>query len=120
VPAIAERRRAAARVELRRWLGNIDAICRVRGRQRPRNSEPPKNDNKVEHMASDSTSRPEHELFEVKGGLDVLSDLREEFEQWREEEENKAKLETLDNVLAHIEAIEREYRIRQDKLKKAK
>jgi hypothetical protein len=71
-------------------------------------------------MPSDSTSKLDSELLEVKGSLDLLTDLREEFEQWREEEEDDAKLETLDNVLAHLEAIESELRIRQDKLQKAK
>jgi hypothetical protein len=70
-------------------------------------------------MASDSNSRPEHEIIGVTGGLNLLSDLREQFEQWRGEEEDKAKLETLDNVIAHIEEIESEYRIRRDKLQKA-
>jgi hypothetical protein len=71
-------------------------------------------------MASNGKVESDKELFEVQGVLGILSDLREEFEQWRGEEEDKAKLETLDNVIAHIEEIESEYRIRQDKLKKAK
>jgi hypothetical protein len=71
-------------------------------------------------MPSDSNVRPEAELLEVNGGLQILSDLREQFEQWRGEEEDKAKLETLDNVIAHIEEIESEYRIRQEKLQKTK
>ena len=71
-------------------------------------------------MPGDSNVRPEAELLEVNGGLQILSDLRAQFEQWRGEEEDKAKLETLDNVIAHIEEIESEYRIRQEKLQKTK
>jgi hypothetical protein len=71
-------------------------------------------------MASNGKVEPDNELSEVRGALQILSDLREQFEQWRGEEEDKAKLETLDNVIAHIEEIESEYRIRQEKLQKTK
>jgi hypothetical protein len=71
-------------------------------------------------MASNGKVAPNNELSEVMGALQILSDLREQFEQWRGEEEDKAKLETLDNVIAHIEEIESEYRIRQEKLQKTK
>jgi hypothetical protein len=47
----------------------------------------------------------------------VLFTLREEFAQWVEEAQDKSKQEALENVLAHVEALESEYRIRQEKLK---
>lgn len=65
-------------------------------------------------MASDNGFS---ELHEVKGGLEVLFTLREEFAQWVEEAQDASKQEALENVLAHIEALESEYRIRQEKLK---
>jgi len=68
-------------------------------------------------MASDSGSQTEGEMHEVKGALEVLFTLREEFAQWAEEAQDSSKQEALENVLAHIEALESEYRIRQDKLK---
>jgi len=64
-------------------------------------------------MPSDNGSS---ELHEVKGGLEVLFTLREEFAQWVEEAQDASKQEALENVLAHIEALESEYRIRQEKL----
>jgi hypothetical protein len=59
------------------------------------------------------------EMHEVKGSLEVLFTLREEFAQWLEEAQDESKHEALENVLAHIEALESEYRIRQEKLKQA-
>jgi len=70
-------------------------------------------------MPSDSTPDLQGELREVKGGLDLLFTLREEFAQWLEEAQDASKHEALENVLAHIEVIESEYRIRQEKLKQA-
>lgn len=67
-------------------------------------------------MPSDS-SQSEGEMHEVKGALEVLFTLREEFAQWVEEAQDASKQEALENVLAHIEALEGEYRIRQEKLK---
>ena len=69
-------------------------------------------------MASDNISELERELHEVKGSLDVLSTLREEFAQWAEEAEDDSKQEALENVLGHIEAMESEYRDRLEKLEK--
>ena len=68
-------------------------------------------------MPSDSGSQVKGELHEVKGGLEVLFTLREEFAQWVEEAQDASKQEALENVLAHVEALESEYRIRQQKLK---
>ena len=69
-------------------------------------------------MAGDSASEAERELSEVKGGLDLLFTLREEFAQWVEEAEDDSKKEALENVLGHIEGLEREYRRRQEELQK--
>jgi hypothetical protein len=68
-------------------------------------------------MPSDKGSQVEGELHEVKGALEVLFTLREEFAQWVEEAQDRSRQEELENVLAHIEALESEYRIRQEKLK---
>ena len=70
-------------------------------------------------MPSDGNSRIEGELHEVKGGLDLLFTLREEFAQWVEEAQDASKHEALENVLAHIEVLESEYHIRREKLKQA-
>lgn len=59
-------------------------------------------------MANDSSS----EVQQLKGALDILFTLREEFAQWTEEAEDGSKREALENVLAHIENIELEYRQR--------
>jgi hypothetical protein len=67
-------------------------------------------------MPSDNGSS---ELHEVNGSLKVLFTLREEFAQWVEEAQDASKQEALENVLAHIEALESEYRIRHEKLKQA-
>lgn len=67
-------------------------------------------------MAGGSAS--ENTLSEVKGGLDLLFTLREEFAQWVEEAQDASKQEALENVLGHIEGLEREYRRRQEELQK--
>ena len=56
------------------------------------------------------------QLAELNGALEVLFDLREEFAQWAEEGEDASKREALDNVLAHVEAIEAEYKRRREAL----
>lgn len=63
-------------------------------------------------MPSDGNTKVENELHEVKGSLDLLFTLREEFAQWLEEAQDESKHEALENVLAHIEALESEFRIR--------
>jgi tRNA 2-selenouridine synthase SelU len=52
------------------------------------------------------------ELQQLQGALDVLFTLREEFAQWAEEAQDESKQEALENVLAHVENIEQEYRRR--------
>jgi len=68
----------------------------------------------------DSVSERERQFDELKGALDLLFELREEFAQWVEEAQDGSKREALENVLGHIEALESEYRTRQEELKKAK
>jgi len=60
-------------------------------------------------MGNDASSP---ELLQLKGALGVLFELREEFAQWVEEAQDASKHEALDNVLAHVENIEAEYRRR--------
>ena len=47
-------------------------------------------------MSSDSISQLERELHEVKGGLDLLFALREDFAQWVEEAQDDSKQEALE------------------------
>ena len=61
-------------------------------------------------MPSESNSQLERDLLEAKGALDILSTLREEFAQWAEEAQDDSKREALDNVLAHVEALESQTR----------
>jgi hypothetical protein len=68
-------------------------------------------------MQIEDASQRERELYQVKGGLDLLFELREEFAQWVEEEQDDSKNEALKNVLAHIEVLQSEYRVRQAELK---
>ncbi len=58
-------------------------------------------------------------LAEIKGALDVLFTLREEFAQWVEEAQDEARKEELDNVYQHILVMEGEYRRRFDAAEKA-
>lgn len=67
-------------------------------------------------MPNDNLSQLEQELHEVKGSLDVLVSLREEFEQWLEEANNDSEKEALENVLGHIESMETEYQARAEGL----
>ena len=67
---------------------------------------------------TDSASELERQLNELKGAINVLFDLREEAAQWVEEAEDGSKREAFENVLGHIEALESEYRNRQEQLQK--
>jgi DNA-binding transcriptional regulator GbsR (MarR family) len=67
---------------------------------------------------TDSLSELERQLNELKGARDLLFELREDFAQWVEEAQDDSKREALDNVLGHIEALESEYRHRQEELQK--
>ena len=67
---------------------------------------------------ADGVSELERQLNELTGALDLLFELREEFAQWVEEAQDESKREALENVLGHIEALESEYRHRQEVLQK--
>ncbi len=67
---------------------------------------------------TDSASELECKLNELKGAIDLLFELREEAAQWVEEAENGSKREAFENVLGRIEALESEYRNRQEQLQK--
>lgn len=54
------------------------------------------------------------EVQQLKGALDLLEILREEFAQWVGEAQDESQREALENVLAHIESLEDEYRRRHD------
>jgi hypothetical protein len=59
----------------------------------------------------------ERQQNELKGALDLLFDLREEFAQWVGEARDGSEREALENVLGHMEALESEYHRRQEELK---
>jgi len=46
---------------------------------------------------------------QAKGSLDVLDTLLEEFGEWLDEANGDAERETLENVINHLEAMNREY-----------
>ncbi len=66
-------------------------------------------------MSGQATSS---EIQQIQGALDVLFTLKEEFAQWVEEAEDASKHEALDNVLSHVETMEREYRRRYEEASK--
>ena len=68
-------------------------------------------------MSGASMSDQERELHEVNGCLELLFTLRSEFAQWLGEAQDSSAREALENVLGHIEALEREYRARRDELR---
>ncbi len=65
-----------------------------------------------------SVSERERQVTELKGALDLLFELREEFAQWVGEARDGSEREALENVLGHMEALESEYRRRQEELQK--
>jgi hypothetical protein len=67
---------------------------------------------------TDSASELERQLNELKGAIDLLFELREEAARWVEEAEDGSKREAFENVLGQIEALESEYRNRQEQLQK--
>jgi len=68
-------------------------------------------------MAGSAEKSLETQIAETMGAIEVLFDLREEFAQWAEEGQDASKREALDNVLAHVGAIEAEYHRRLEELK---
>jgi hypothetical protein len=70
-------------------------------------------------MSGISEQQSQQNLSEIKGALDVLFTLREEFAQWVEEAQDEARKEELDNVYQHILVMEGEYRRRLEVAEKA-
>ena len=68
-------------------------------------------------MTDESQAHARRDLDKVDGALDLLFDLRETFAQWVEEAQDDSKHESLDNVLAHIESVEREFKHRRQELR---
>jgi hypothetical protein len=64
-------------------------------------------------MSSDS-AKPQQELNEIAGALDVLFTLRAEFAQWLEEAQSDERKEELENVFRHVAAMEQEYKRRRE------
>jgi hypothetical protein len=64
-------------------------------------------------MSSDS-AKPQQELNEIAGALDVLFTLREEFAQWLEEAQSEERKEELENVFRHVAAMAEEYKRRRE------
>ena len=69
-------------------------------------------------MATESDPKSGQELSEIKGALDVLFTLREEFATWVEEAQDQARKEELDNVYQHVLAMEGEYHRRLEEILK--
>lgn len=59
-----------------------------------------------------TTSTETEDRLKIEGALEILFLLKEDFAQWVEEAQEGSKHEALDNVLAHVERIEGEYRQR--------
>lgn len=68
-------------------------------------------------MSGASRSDQERELHEANGCLELLFTLRSEFAQWLGEAQDGSAREALENVLGHIEALEREYNARRNELR---
>jgi len=62
-------------------------------------------------MANDKSSAAA-QAQQLLGALEIIDLLREEMEQWLEEAQDESKRECLENVVAHIGAIEADYRKR--------
>ncbi|MBS0250014.1 MAG: hypothetical protein JSR78_03005 [Proteobacteria bacterium] len=69
-------------------------------------------------MAIGEDPQTTQELSEIKGALDVLFTLREEFATWVEEAQDGERKEELDNVYQHVLAMEQEYQRRLAELQK--
>ena len=67
-------------------------------------------------MTNESQESQACDLLKVEGALDLIFELREEFAQWLEEAQDDSKQEALENVLAHVEAVEREYKQRREEM----
>ena len=60
-------------------------------------------------MTGKNLSELERAIASAKGSLEVISTLKEEFSEWRDEANNEGEKEALDNVIGHIEELGREY-----------
>ncbi len=60
-------------------------------------------------MTEQQLSELERAIASARGSLDVISTLKEEFSEWRDEANNEAEKEALDSVIGHIEGLGREY-----------
>ena len=67
---------------------------------------------------SESNDAAQRELTEIKGALDVLFTLREEFAQWLEEAQSEERKEELENVFRHVSEMEAEYQRRREEAEK--
>lgn len=67
---------------------------------------------------SDGNEATQGELAEIRGALDVLFTLREEFAQWLEEAQSEERKEELENVFRHVAAMESEYQRRREEAEK--
>jgi hypothetical protein len=71
-------------------------------------------------MSGSNDAQSERDLSEIKGALDVLFTLREEFAQWLEEAQDEARKEELENVYQHVIAMEAEYQRRRELAEKSR
>ena len=69
-------------------------------------------------MGTEDTADSLKALHELNGAVEALWSLREEFAQWLEEAQDESKQEALDNVLAHVDAVSQQYRLRRDEARK--
>jgi ABC-type branched-subunit amino acid transport system ATPase component len=63
-------------------------------------------------MPADFLNAQQQQLEQSKGAVEVLAELHEEMELWREEAASEVEKETLDNVSAHLAEMLGEYRRR--------
>ncbi|HML29425.1 MAG TPA: hypothetical protein PKE16_11415 [Hyphomicrobium sp.] len=73
---------------------------------------------RIETMSNSGNPQTQQDLSEIKGALDVLFTLREEFATWVEEAQDGERKEELENVYRHVLAMEEEYQRRRDDLLK--
>jgi len=67
-------------------------------------------------MSDESAAELNRQFHETVGALDLILLLREEMGQWLEEAQDDSKRETLENVVGHLESMEKEYARRCDRL----
>jgi len=58
-------------------------------------------------METNATAELHDQLHEAIGAVDILILLREEMEQWLEEAQDSSKREALENVVGHLQAMEK-------------